>query len=49
MKVVVGCLDGENLVGSRVFKTYSYLLEAHDKTAETAAVLCLIVSAGCLL
>ena len=32
-------LDGENLVGSHkdpVFMAYSYSLEAHDETAESA-------------
>ena len=39
MKVVLCCLDGENVVGSRkdpVLVTYSYYLEAHDETAESA-------------
>ena len=39
MKVVLCCLDGENVVGSRKypgFLAYSYLLEAHDETAESA-------------
>ena len=39
MKVVVCCLDGENLVGSRkdpVFVAYIYSLEAQDETAESA-------------
>ena len=39
MKVVVCGLDGENLVGSHkdpVFMAYSYSLEAHDETAESA-------------
>ena len=37
--VVLCCLDGENVVGSRkdpVFVAYSYYLEAHDETAESA-------------
>ena len=39
MKVVLCCLDGEHVVGSRkdpVLVTYSYELEAHDETAELA-------------
>ena len=39
MKVVLCCLDGENVVGSRkdpVLVAYSYYLEAHDETAESA-------------
>ena len=39
MKVVVCCLDGENLVGSRkdpVFVAYIYSLKAHGETAESA-------------
>ena len=39
MKVVLCCLDGENLVGSRKdpdFLAYSNQLEAHDETAEIA-------------
>ena len=42
MKVVVCCLDGENLVGSLkdpVYVAYRYLLEAHDETAESALLL----------
>ena len=38
-KVVLCCLDGENVVGSRkdpVLVAYSYYLEAHDETAESA-------------
>ena len=39
MKVVLCCLDGENVVGNRkdpVLVAYSYYLEAHDETAESA-------------
>ena len=39
MKVVLCCLDGENVVGSRKdpgLVAYSYYLEAHDETAESA-------------
>ena len=39
MKVVLCCLDGKNVVGSRknpVLVAYSYYLEAHDETAESA-------------
>ena len=39
MKVVLCCLHGENVVGSRKnpgFLAYSYYLEAHDQTAESA-------------
>ena len=39
MNVVLCCLDGENVVGSRkdsVLVAYSYYLEAHDETAESA-------------
>ncbi len=39
MKVVLCCLDGKNVVGSHEdsgFLAYSYYLEAHDKTAESA-------------
>ena len=42
MKVVLCCLDGENVVGSSkdpVFVAYSYYLEAHDETAESALLL----------
>ena len=38
MKVVLCCLDGENVVGRKdpVLVVYSYYLEAHDETAESA-------------
>ncbi len=39
MKVVLCCLDDENVVGSRkdpILVAYSYYLEAHDETAESA-------------
>ena len=42
MKVVVYCLDGENLVGSRkdpVFVVNSYCMEVHDETTESALLL----------
>ena len=46
-KVVVSCLDVENLVGSLkdpVLVAYSYKLEAHDETAESALSLYCVVS-----
>ena len=46
MKVVLSCLDGENVVGSRkdpVLVAYSYYLEAHDETAESALSLYRII------
>ena len=46
------CLDGKNLVGGckvPVFGAYSYKLEVHDETAESALLLYCIVSVGCLL
>ena len=36
MKVVLCCLDGENVVGSREDPGFLAYLEAHDKTAESA-------------
>ena len=46
MKVVLCCLDGENVVGSR--KDPVLVAYRHDETAESALLLYCVVSTGCL-